>query len=327
MSGDLIRPRRLRRTPALRDMVAETHVQAGQLMLPYFVIPGTGQRTAIDAMPGISRTSIDELLRDVEHDLRLGIRQILLFGVPPSSDKDAVGSKSSEPHGLVPQAVRALRGAFGADLLIATDVCLCPYTTHGHCGVLKDGEVLNDPSLPLLADMALAHAQAGADIVAPSDMMDGRVGALRRRLDEQGWSQTSIMSYSIKYASGYYGPFREAASSAPGQGDRKGYQMDPRNVREGLREAMLDTQEGADILMVKPALAYLDVIAAVRRNSRLPLACYNVSGEYSMVKLAAKNQLIDERTVVLENLTAMRRAGADIIITYHARDVLGGGWL
>jgi porphobilinogen synthase len=260
-------------------------------------------------------------------DLELGIDKVLLFGVPSEDEKDARGSAASASEGLVPRAVAALKGAFGDRLLVATDVCLCAYTDHGHCGVLEGDEVLNDASLPLLAGMALAHARAGADVVAPSDMMDGRVGAIRRALDAEGLAGTALLSYSVKYASAYYGPFREAAGSAPGKGDRKGYQMDPRNRREALREARLDEEEGADMLMVKPALAYLDVIADLRRATRLPVACYNVSGEYSMVKAAAARGWADERAVVAENLHAMRRAGADLLITYHAREALAGGWL
>jgi porphobilinogen synthase len=282
---------------------------------------------AIEAMPGIERLSVEALVRVVSADLELGIRQVLLFGVPAGHDKDPLGHSASQVDGLVPEAVRRLKAAFGGDLLVATDVCLCAYTDHGHCGVLRDGEVDNDATLPLLSAMALAHASAGADIVAPSDMMDGRVAAIRERLDDNGCEGTAVMSYAVKYASAYYGPFREAAGSAPGKGDRKGYQMDPRNRREARREARLDEAEGADILMVKPALAYLDVVADVRAHTDLPLACYNVSGEYAMVKAAAAQGLVDERAVVRENLHAMRRAGADLIITYHAREALAGAWL
>ena len=323
------RPRRLRQTAALRDLVAETQLNPRRLMLPHFVLPGKNQRQAIDAMPGIERLSVDLLLSQVETDLKLGVRQVLLFGVPEAREKDATASAAGASQGLVPQAVRALKERFGQDLLVATDVCLCAYTDHGHCGVLhaKTGGVDNDASLPPLSAMALAHAQAGADIVAPSDMMDGRVGAIRARLDAAGLPHTVIMSYAAKYASAYYGPFREAAGSAPGKGDRKGYQMDSRSRREALREVTLDEQEGADIVMVKPALAYLDIIAAVRAHTALPVACYNVSGEYSMVKAAAAKNWIDEAAVVRENLLAMARAGSDIIITYHARDALRGGWL
>jgi porphobilinogen synthase len=325
---DLVqRPRRLRHSAVLRDLVAETHLDARRLMLPHFVVAGDDRRVPIDAMPGIDRLSIDALVTQVEADLTLGIRQVLLFGVPEASDKDPEGRAAAAPDGLVPRAVQALKKRFGSDLLVATDVCLCAYTDHGHCGVLRDGDVDNDATLPPLAAMALAHAAAGADVVAPSDMMDGRVGAIRQRLDAQHLSQTVIMSYSAKYASAYYGPFRVAAASAPSRGDRKSYQMDSRSRRDALREVACDAQEGADIVMVKPALAYLDIIAAVRANTHLPVACYNVSGEYSMVKAAAANGWVDEPAVVRENLYAMARAGADVIITYHARDALRGQWL
>jgi porphobilinogen synthase len=322
-----IRPRRLRRSPLLRETAAETRVEAARLMMPHFVMPGEGVSARVEAMPGIARLSVDRLVEQVAEDRELGIDKVLLFGVPGEEEKDPRGTAAGETEGLVPRAVAALKEAHGDDLLVATDVCLCAYTDHGHCGVLEKGEVINDPSLPLLAAMALAHAKAGADLVAPSDMMDGRVGAIRRALDEEGLTETAILSYSVKYASAYYGPFREAAGSAPGKGDRKGYQMDPRNRREALREARLDEEEGADMLMVKPALAYLDIIADLRRVTTLPLACYNVSGEYSMVKAAAARGWADERAVVVENLHAMRRAGADLVITYHARETLAGGWL
>lgn len=323
------RPRRLRQTATLRDLVAETTVNPRRLMLPHFVLPGKNQRQPIEAMPGIERLSVDLLVSQVDKDLQSGIRQVLLFGVPDVSEKDGTGSAAGADAGLVPQAVRTLKERFGQDLIVGTDVCLCAYTDHGHCGVLhaKTGAVDNDASLPPLSAMALAHAQAGADIVAPSDMMDGRVGAIRHRLDDAGLPNTVIMAYSAKYASAYYGPFREAAGSAPGKGDRKGYQMDPRSRREAVREAQYDEQEGADIVMVKPALAYLDIISDVRAQTALPVACYNVSGEYSMVKAAAAKGWIDERAVVRENLVAMTRAGADILITYHARDALRGDWL
>lgn len=326
-SGSSLRPRRLRNGRVLRDLVSETQITPQRFMLPHFILPGRGVRQEIAAMPGIARLSIDVLLTQVDSDLRLGVRSILLFGVPEAAAKDACGTSAAAADGLVPAAVRALKERFGDDLLVATDVCLCAYTDHGHCGVLGPHGVDNDASLPHLSAMALAHAQAGADIVAPSDMMDGRVGHMRACLDDAGLPHTPIMAYSAKYASAYYGPFREAAGSAPGKGDRKSYQMDPRNGREALREALLDEAEGADIIMVKPALAYLDVIAAVRHATDLPIACYNVSGEYAMVKAAVARGWLDERAVVLENLHAMRRAGADILITYHARDVLREKWL
>lgn len=321
----LKRPRRLRVNSAMRDMVAETRVDANMLCQPHFVLPGTGRREEIGAMPGIVRETVDGLLKTVEADLELGIRHVLLFGLP--SDKSPTGDGALDPEGPVPAAVRALKSAFGADLLVSADICLCAYTDHGHCGLIEDGEVRNDETLPMLAGMASACALAGVDIVAPSDMMDGRVGAIRVALDLQGLDDVAIMSYSAKYASAYYGPFREAADSAPSFGDRRSYQMDPRNAVEALREVELDLEEGADIVMVKPALAYLDVIRQVRDQVDVPVACYNVSGEYSLVKVAAKEGLVDEPRIVWENLHAMARAGADILITYHGRDALRGGWL
>ena len=322
-----IRPRRLRRSPALRDLVAETSVLARQLVMPHFVLPVATANEPIASMPDIFRTGVDDLLCAVESDHRLGIKSVLLFGTPPAGAKDATGSSAHDPDAAVPRAVRALRAAFGQDLVIMTDVCLCAYTDHGHCGVLVGDEVDNDRSLAPLAAMAVAHAEAGADLVAPSDMMDGRVAALRDALDAEGHTATGIMSYAVKYASAYYGPFRDAADSAPHHGDRRSYQMDSRNAAEAGREAMLDEAEGADMLMVKPALAYLDVIRRVRELTTLPLAAYNVSGEYSAVKAAAERGWLDEAAVVRENLQAMVRAGADIVITYHAREALAGRWL
>ncbi len=322
-----VRPRRLRRSAALRELVAETRVSASQLMMPHFVLPARHGLEPIASMPGISRCGTDDLVRAVGDDLKLGIRSVLLFGMATPGSKNATGSGAADPEGAVPVAVRALKQAFGDDLVVATDVCLCAYTDHGHCGVIEHGYVQNDASLAPLTAMAVAHAQAGADLVGPSDMMDGRVGALRDGLDTAGFTETGIMSYSVKYASAYYGPFRDAADSAPQHGDRRSYQMDLRNGAEGEREALLDVAEGADILMVKPALAYLDVIRRVREQSSLPLAAYNVSGEYSMVKAAAANGWVDEALVVRENLHAIVRAGADIIISYHSRDALRGGWL
>lgn len=324
-----IRPRRLRRTAVLRDLAAEVRLSRHELIQPHFVLPGQGQRVEIGAMPGIERQSIDVLLEQVKRDLDLGIRSVLLFGVPDGEgDKDAMGKLSYEGTPLVAQAVTALREAFADEIAVMTDVCLCAYTDHGHCGILTEsGEVANDPSLPHLAMMALAHAKAGAHVVAPSDMMDGRIAVMRDLLDQEGYDTVSIMSYAAKFASAYYGPFREAAGSAPGKGDRKGYQADPRDGRGTLRDALLDEEEGADILMVKPALAYLDVIAHLRSQTDLPIACYNVSGEYSMVKAAADQGLVDLEQIVLENFVAMRRAGADVLITYHAREALQGGWI
>jgi porphobilinogen synthase len=321
-----IRPRRLRRTPALREACAEVRVAPEQLIQPHFVVAGARVSQPIAAMPGVERQSVDRLLEQVKRDRDLGLRSVLLFGVPDEG-KDPEGTHAYDGTPLVVQAVTALREAFGDDLTIMTDVCLCAYTSHGHCGVLCAGEVDNDATLPLLGKMAVAHAKAGAHVVAPSDMMDGRVGAIRDALDAAGLVQTSILSYAAKFASAYYGPFREAAHSAPGQGDRRGYQADCRNARDAVRDALLDEAEGADMLMVKPALAYLDVIAALRQASRLPIACYNVSGEYSMVKAAAAAGLVDEGAVVRENLLAMRRAGADLLITYHGREALTRGWL
>lgn len=322
-----IRPRRLRRSAALRDLVAETHVRASQLIMPHFVLPSMSGVVSIPSMPGISRLGIDDLVRTVESELRLGIKSVLLFGVPRQGAKDEDGSSARDPHGTVPTAIRALRGALGDDIVIFTDVCLCAYTDHGHCGVLVNGTVDNDQSLVRLAGMALAHAEAGADFVAPSDMMDGRVAAIRDALDGQSRSDVGILSYAVKYASAYYGPFRDAADSSPRHGDRRSYQMDPRNAAEAVREARLDESEGADMLMVKPALAYLDVIRRVSEASTLPLAAYNVSGEYSAVKAAAAQGWLDEGAVVRENLHAMARAGANMIITYHARDAIERGWL
>lgn len=322
-----LRPRRLRRTRALRDLVAETHVAAAQLIMPHFVAPARGGAADIPSMPGIQQLGYDDLLRRVEADLELGIRSILLFGHPHDGTKAPDGRAAADPNGAVQTAVGELKGRFGDDLVVVTDVCLCAYTDHGHCGVIEDGAVANDASLGPLADAALSHAAAGADVVAPSDMMDGRVAAIRDALDAAGHETVAILSYAVKYASAYYGPFRNAADSTPTAGDRRSYQMDPRNALEALRESELDTAEGADMLMVKPALAFLDVIRAVSETSTLPLAAYNVSGEYSAVKAAAANGWLDEPGVVRENLLGMRRAGADQIITYHARDALAGRWL
>lgn len=322
-----VRPRRLRRTPVLRELVAETRLDPARLVQPHFVLPAERGREAIPSMPGIERLGREELLATVAADLELGLRSVLLFGLAGDGEKTARGERSAADDGAVQRAVAALKSEFGAELVVMTDVCLCAYTDHGHCGVLEEGEVANDPSLELLADMAASHAAAGADVVAPSDMMDGRVAALRDALDARGFAGTALMSYAVKYASAYYGPFRDAADSAPGSGDRRSYQMDPRNAREAEREARLDEAEGADLLMVKPALAYLDVIARVRATSTLPLAAYNVSGEYSQVKAAAERGWIDEAAVVRENLLSMVRAGADVLITYHGRDALRGGWL
>lgn len=309
----------------MREMVAETRLSKDMFIYPYFVVPGKGSIHGIDAMPGISHFSSDTLVKDVEKSLKLGINKVLLFGVGEKKTEDA--SSSFDKDSVVAIAVRELKSAFGSDLFVITDVCTCAYTTHGHCGIMHDDYVHNDQSVDVLSKMALAHARAGADMVAPSDMMDGRILGIRNVLDQNSFENTSIMSYSIKFASAYYGPFREAADSAPNKGDRKAYQMDFRNPRETMREAVLDEQEGADILMVKPALAYLDVIHRLRENTDLPVACYNVSGEYSMVKAAAEKGWIDEQKVVMENMYAFSRAGANIIITYHARDILENHWM
>ncbi|MFI5148127.1 MAG: porphobilinogen synthase [Bacteroidia bacterium] len=319
------RPRRLRANPIIREMAAETRLSKEMFIYPYFVIDGTNTVHPIDAMPGISHFTIDRLVKDVEIGLKLGINKILLFGVGEEKTED--GSSAAKEGTIVARAVRELKKQFGSQLYVITDICVCAYTTHGHCGVLHDHYVDNDKSLKVLSQMALSHAMAGADMVAPSDMMDGRVGAIRTLLDSNGFSNTALMSYAIKFASAYYGPFRSAADSSPQEGDRKSYQMDFRNGREAMREAELDEAEGADILMVKPALAYLDVIAGLRAQTNLPVACYNVSGEYSMVKAAAAASLIDEQKIVMENMYAFTRAGADIIITYHARDILSKAWL
>jgi len=321
------RPRRLRRNQLLRELVSETEVRPAQLVQPHFVLPTDSAEEAVPSMPGIARMGRDDLLRQVGADLELGLRSVLLFGLAAQGEKTPGGEHAADDTGAVQRAVAVLKQEFGDELVVMTDVCLCAYTDHGHCGLLADGEVLNDPSLEPLAHMAVSHARAGADVVAPSDMMDGRVAALRDALDGADFGNTALMSYAVKYASAYYGPFRDAADSAPGAGDRKSYQMDVRNHREALREARLDEEEGADMLMVKPALAFLDVIAKVRAASDLPLAAYNVSGEFSQVKAAAERGWIDEAAVVRENFLALRRAGADILITYHAREALRGGWL
>ena len=319
------RPRRLRKNSIVREMIAETRLSKDMFIYPYFIVPGKKIIHKIDTMPGVNHFSIDELLKDVEKGLKHGVNKILLFGVGEEKTKDASSSFSN--NSVVVKAVKELKKKFGEDIYVITDVCVCAYTTHGHCGILHNDYVHNDSSVEVLAKMALAHAQAGADIVAPSDMMDGRVGAIRNLLDEKKLENIAIMSYAIKFSSSYYGPFREAADSAPQKGDRKSYQMDFRNGREALKEALLDEQEGADILMVKPAMAYMDVISNLRANTLLPVACYNVSGEYSMVKAAAQKGWIDEQKIVMENMHAFSRAGADIIISYHTRDILEKGWI
>jgi porphobilinogen synthase len=315
--------RRLRRTSVLRDLVRETRLGAGDLVYPMFVEAGLDGRTPIEAMPGVDRLSISEAVREAGEAAALGLPGVLLFGIPAA--KDAEGTGAYDDEGIVQLATRAIKDAH-PDLLVIADVCLCEYTDHGHCGLLRPGtaggpwEVDNDSSVELIARTAVSQARAGADIVAPSDMMDGRVGAIRAALDEEGLADTPIMSYASKFASAFYGPFREAAGSTPSFGDRRGYQMDPANGEEAVREALLDVQEGADMLIVKPALPYLDVIHRVKDATRLPVAAYNVSGEYAMLKAAANAGYLDERTAVLEALTSIRRAGADIVITYHAKD-------
>jgi porphobilinogen synthase len=315
--------RRLRSTAGLRGLVRETDLRAGQLMLPLFVAEGEmagagGGRAPIAAMPGVDRHSLASAVAEAQAAAALGVAAVMLFGVP--AEKDEHGSGAWDEQGVVQLAVGAIKQAV-PKLLVATDVCLCEYTDHGHCGVLReDGSVDNDASLELLARTAVSHARAGADLVAPSDMMDGRVGAIREELDGEGFSDTPILAYSAKFASAFYGPFREAAGSTPAFGDRRGYQMDPANGREAVREALLDAQEGADMVMVKPALAYGDLIRAVKDATQLPVAAYNVSGEYAMVKAAAAAGYLDERATVLEILTSLHRAGADTIITYHAKE-------
>ena len=311
------RPRRHRRGERLRALVRETRLSPAQLIYPLFVAPGEGLRREIPSLPGCFHLSVDELAREAESVERLGIGGVILFGLP--SAKDPLGSEGYAEDGVVQRGVRAIRAAC-RELLVVTDVCLCEYTSHGHCGVVEEGEVQNDPTLALLARMAVSHARAGAHVVAPSDMMDGRVGAIRKALDEGGFAMTPILSYAAKYASAFYGPFREAADSAPQFGDRRGYQMDPGNAREALREVALDVAEGADMVMVKPALPYLDVIRAVAETCDRPLAAYNVSGEYAMVKAAAARGWVDEERMMREILTSIRRAGADVILTYHAKD-------
>lgn len=310
----------MRRTESLRRLVRETQLAPAQLVLPLFVRSGRGLRQAVRSMPGVCQTSVDELLRDAREAERLGIGGVLLFGIPDA--KDAIGSSAWDEHGPVQEAVRALKRETPS-LVVITDVCMCEYTEHGHCGALKDGEVDNDATLELLSREALSHARAGADIVAPSDMMDGRVRAIRGTLDGAGFTDTAILSYAAKFASGYYGPFRDAAESTPQRGDRRGYQMDSANVDEAMREVWLDVEEGADMLMVKPAGAYLDVIHRVKEETGYPVAAYQVSGEYAMVKAAAERGWIDGERVMMESLTGIRRAGADVIITYFAKDAAG----
>ena len=317
MTFPVHRPRRLRKTGRLRELVRETRFGAQNLIYPLFVCPGSSVRQEVGSMPGVFQQSADRIVEDCREVANLGIAGVILFGLPES--KDPRGASSLLEHGVVQRAIAGIRKA-GLHLSVITDVCLCEYTDHGHCGVVENGEIANDPTLEILAEQALSHARAGADIVAPSDMMDGRVGAIRRKLDLNGFADLPILSYAAKYCSGFYGPFREAADSAPQFGDRRSYQMDPANAREALKEVALDLEEGADMVMVKPALPYLDIIRRVKDEFRVPVAAYNVSGEYSMVKAAAKNGWLDEKRVVLEILTGIVRAGADFVLTYHAKD-------
>lgn len=311
------RPRRLRKNSNIRELVAETSLSVNDLIYPMFVMPGKNKRIQIKSMPGIYKQSIDNLIKEIKEVKKLGIKAILLFGIP--EHKDEMGTEGYYEHGIIQKAVREIKKKV-KDIIVVTDVCMCEYTSHGHCGIIKDGDVDNDETLQYLVKMSLSHAEAGADIVAPSDMMDGRVGVIRDELDANGYKNVSIMAYSAKYASAFYGPFREAAESPPQFGDRRSYQMDPPNVREALREIELDIEEGADIVMVKPALSYLDVIRAAREEFDHPVAAYNVSGEYSMVKAAGKLGWIDEELVMMEVLISIKRAGADLILTYFAKD-------
>jgi porphobilinogen synthase len=311
------RPRRLRRTEALRALVRETRLTPEDFVLPLFACPGEKVRREISSMPGVHNLSVDEIAKEAAGAQAIGIKSVILFGLPEAKDEKASGAY--DEHGIVQQAVRAIRES-APGLIIMADTCLCEYTSHGHCGVVRDGEVINDESLELLARTAVSQAEAGADVVAPSAMMDGQVGAIRDTLDDAGFESVAIMAYAVKYASAFYGPFREAAHSAPAFGDRRAYQMDPANAREAMREAELDYMEGADILMVKPAGVYLDILKMVREEFDLPVAAYHVSGEYAMIKAAAQNGWIDEQRVMLETLTSIKRAGADIILTYYARE-------
>jgi porphobilinogen synthase len=311
------RLRRLRKNAELREMFRETHLHKSDFIYPLFVVEGEGEKNEISSMPGQFQMSVDNILRECEELQKLGLNSILLFGIP--ADKDEVGSGAYDENGIIQKALRAIKKDF-PEMIAITDVCLCEYTSHGHCGVIENGDVLNDATLDLLVKEALSHARAGADIIAPSDMMDGRIGAIRAALDKDGFADMPIMAYSAKYSSAFYGPFREAAESAPQFGDRKSYQMDPPNSDEAIREIALDIQEGADIVMVKPALSYLDIIRRAKDEFNMPIAAYNVSGEYSMIKAAAANGWLDGERVMLEVLTSIKRAGADVIITYFAKE-------
>jgi porphobilinogen synthase len=328
MSFPIVRHRRLRRNAALRNLVRETYITVNDFIYPLFIAEGTNKKDEISSMPGVYHFSLDRLEEEIREIVSLGLQAVMLFGVP--AEKDAVGTQAYDHNGIVQQATRKIK-EWAPDLVVMADTCLCEYTDHGHCGVVKhdphtgEAEIPNDASLQLLVKTAVSQAEAGADVIAPSNMMDGFVYAIRQGLDAAGYEDIPILSYSVKYASAFYGPFREAALSAPQFGDRKSYQMDPANLREAMREAESDVQEGADMLMVKPALAYMDVIRMIKENYDLPVTAYNVSAEYSMVKAAARNGWIDERAIVLELLTGLKRAGADLIITYHAKDA--AGWL
>jgi porphobilinogen synthase len=312
------RPRRLRKNEAFRALIRETHLSPNQLIYPIFVMPGKNKRQEISSMPGVFRLSVDQLAKEGKECLKLGVNSVILFGLPEK--KDPMGSGAHAKDGIIQRAIRELKNRV-PELLVFTDVCLCEYTSHGHCGIILENQVDNDTTLEILARTAVSHAAAGADMVAPSDMMDGRVGEIRAALDAENFDTVPIMSYAVKYASSFYGPFRDAADCAPQEGDRRGYQMDPANSLEALREATLDVEEGADILMVKPAVAYLDIISKLRDEFDLPIAAYHVSGEYSMIKAAGANGWIDEERVMAETLLSIRRAGAEIILTYFAKDM------
>jgi porphobilinogen synthase len=317
MSFPITRPRRLRTTATLRSMVRETRLAPDDFIYPLFVVHGRGIHDEIGSMPGVYHLAIDQLATEAREIAKLGIPSVILFGLP--AVKDAIGSENFAGDGIVQNAIREIKDAV-PDLVVMTDVCMCEYTDHGHCGIVRDGKVINDETLDILARVVISHAEAGADVVAPSGMMDGMVKTIRSALDGENYTDVNVLSYAVKYASSFYGPFRDAAQSPPQFGDRHSYQMDPANAREALREARLDVEEGADMLMVKPALAYMDIIRRVRDSFDLPLAAYNVSGEYAMVKAAAQKGWIDEQKIVLETLTGIKRAGADMILTYHAKD-------
>jgi porphobilinogen synthase len=323
----LVRPRRLRQNSLIRDAIHEVNLSVKNFIQPYFLTEGGSTQDPIAGFTGVNRWGIDALSKKMETDIEKGLKSFLLFGATEPAHKDETGSEAYSDLGLLPRALRVLRKRFGDTVLLFTDVCLCPYTTHGHCGIVEGTKILNDESLEHLARMSVAHAKAGADFVAPSDMMDGRIGHIREILDAEGYPNIGIMAYTAKYASSYYGPFREALGSAPKGTDRATYQMDFRNAREAIRELRLDLDEGADIVMVKPALAYLDIIQQFKQISDVPVAAYSVSAEYEMVKQLAKNGLCDERKMAIENLTAIRRAGADLIITYYASEIAIKGWL